>query len=241
MKLSGAFALSLTLVACAPRTGVEEAPAEPVEGVAEPTAAMPFEAELLTAAREFRTWDRVSDRANWAPTDCWVPPPSGVLASDSKDALTHGRKLYFLYAKESALYDELSLWPDTSRDPAGFADLARRMIGQVLVKESFAAEEVNPDTVPRRQAAAPRDRVIPEDYLIEGERAFRAGEPGALFVMLKLDPATPGTDEGWVYGTLTPDGTRVTAAGRIESCMDCHVSEGRDRMYGHRRARGLGR
>ena len=55
--------------------------------------------------------------------------------------------------------------------------------------------------------------------------------------MLKLDPSTPETDEGWVYGTLSADGQRVTAAGRVESCMDCHVDEGRDRMYGHRRGR----
>ena len=28
--------------------------------------------------------------------------------------------------------------------------------------------------------------------------------------MLKLDPAARGTDKGWIYGTLTPDGRQVS-------------------------------
>ncbi|TDJ67577.1 MAG: hypothetical protein E2O39_14605 [Planctomycetota bacterium] len=230
MKPIHALAVSLLLLACAPRSSVDASP-----------ETMPFEAELLTAAREFKTWDRVSDRANWSPLDCLAPVPAGVLSSESKDTGTHGRKLYFLYAKDGELYDELSLWSSPSDDPDGFADLSQRMVGQVLVKESFTSVEVDPDTVPRRQAAAIGARQLPDDYLLDGERAYRAGDPGALFVMLKLEPSTPGTDAGWVYGTLTADGTRVTASGRIESCMDCHVDEGRDRMYGHRRPRQLAR
>lgn len=230
MKLAHALAVSLSVVACGAPAGVDA-----------PKDGMPFKAELLAAAHDFRTWDRVSDRAQWAPEDCWVPTPSGVLSSESEDEGTHGRKLYFLYAKDGALYDELSRWMRPSDDPDGFADLSRRMVGQVLVKESFTSVEVDPDTVPRRQHAALGERKLPSKFMLDGDRAFHTGEARALFVMLKLDPATPDTDEGWVYGTLTPDGSRVTAAGRIESCMECHVDTGRDRMFGHPRSRPLAR
>ena len=40
--------------------------------------------------------------------------------------------------------------------------------------------------------------------------------------MMKLDPKTPGADDGWVYGTVSADGKTVTSAGRVASCMKCH-------------------
>jgi hypothetical protein len=50
--------------------------------------------------------------------------------------------------------------------------------------------------------------------------------------MYKLDAKTPGTDEGWVYGTVTPDGKDVTCAGRVASCMGCHADAPHDRLFG---------
>ena len=50
--------------------------------------------------------------------------------------------------------------------------------------------------------------------------------------MFKLDPQTPDTDEGWVYGTVTPDGKKVTSAGKVESCMKCHQRAPHDRLFG---------
>lgn len=55
----------------------------------------------------------------------------------------------------------------------------------------------------------------------------------ALFIMTKVDPTTPGTDKGWVYGTVTADGKTVTSSGRVQSCMGCHTgSSTHDRMFG---------
>ena len=51
--------------------------------------------------------------------------------------------------------------------------------------------------------------------------------------MAKLAPETPGTDEGWIYGTVAPDGT-VTSAGLVESCMECHDSAPHERLFGVR-------
>jgi hypothetical protein len=50
--------------------------------------------------------------------------------------------------------------------------------------------------------------------------------------MFKLDPKTPGTDEGWVYGTVTADGKTVTSAGRVASRMKCHQEAPHDRLFG---------
>jgi hypothetical protein len=42
----------------------------------------------------------------------------------------------------------------------------------------------------------------------------------------------PGSDAGWIYGTVAPDGT-VTSAGRVANCMGCHTSDARrERLFG---------
>ena len=63
-------------------------------------------------------------------------------------------------------------------------------------------------------------------------QTWHAGAKEALYVLLKLDPETEGADEGWVYGTLTPDGKTVTSAGRVATCMGCHTKGTHDRMFG---------
>jgi hypothetical protein len=190
---------------------------------------LPFAKELLAAAREYRGWQRVSDKANWAPTLCRIPAAAGAQQSRSSDGDTHGRKLYFLFARDAATYLGLPWLEDAAEIRAA---TARKLVGQVVVKQSWLPVEVPPDSVPKLAALNPGDRVIPEDYALDGDHAFRTGAPAALYVMLKLDPATPGTDQGWVYGTLTADGTKVTAAGRIASCMECHESAPHDRLFG---------
>lgn len=191
----------------------------------------PFEAQLLGAASEYLQWTRVSDQANFAPTMCWAPPPTGVQRSRSASLETHGRKLYFLFAKDAASYRELDFFE--GRSASEQADLERSLIGQVIVKQSWKPVEVPIDQVPEPPTARTSGERGPwQNYRVEDGHAWRIGEQSDLFVMLKLDPATPGTDRGWVYGTLTPDGSRVTAAGRLESCMDCHVDAPRDRLFG---------
>lgn len=59
----------------------------------------------------------------------------------------------------------------------------------------------------------------------------KPGERGPTFIMHKLDPATEGTDAGWIYATFTPEG-ELTAAGQLENCMGCHQNETTDRMFG---------
>jgi hypothetical protein len=50
--------------------------------------------------------------------------------------------------------------------------------------------------------------------------------------MFQHDRKTPATDDGWVYGTLTPDGKTVTGVGRLENCMGCHQKAPHGRLFG---------
>lgn len=191
-------------------------------------AAPAFEADLLRIAKEYRTWTRVSDQPARSPTDCRPPvATNGVLKSESEDASSHGRKLYFLFAKD----------PDTYRaagielvDEGARAALANRLVGQALVKESWHQAVVRTAEAPKLDPRNSDPHKASVEYADRGEYAYRTGEQADLFVMYKLAPATPGTDQGWVYGTVSPDGGRVTSSGRVASCMRCHDESTRDHL-----------
>lgn len=186
-----------------------------------PPAPLPFAADLLAVAAAYPQWHRVSDRANFAPTDCRIPAPAGAQRSQAIAPGGHGQKLYFLFAQDSTQYFML---------PTGDGTVP---VGQAVVKQSFHAVEVAKESVPELAGdGTPFARRTPAEYRIEGDRAFRTGEPYGLFVMLKKAPDTPGTDQGWVYGTLTADGKSVTAAGCLPSCIECHRSARYERLFG---------
>jgi hypothetical protein len=188
-----------------------------------------FEDRLLEIAAAYEPYGRLDTAARWAPAFCAAPVmhlPELAL-SRSTDQGTHGRKLYSLFPKE--------------RDPSGsYVESAKP--GQVIVKESWVPEEVNDDGKPlepihRKVKVRRGDAVVEQDdsfipYARKDGKLYHAKEKGPLFVMFKLDPQTPGTDEGWVYGTVTPDGKQVTSAGRVESCMKCHQEAPHDRLFG---------
>ena len=69
-------------------------------------------------------------------------------------------------------------------------------------------------------------------YAQKDGKLYKAGAPAGLFVMHKLDPSTANTDQGWVYGTVAPDGQTVTSAGRVGSCMGCHQQAPNGRLFG---------
>jgi hypothetical protein len=214
-------------------------------GLAEPgrDPAETFQAQLLTVAADYPTWGRLDDEARWAPMLCRQTRPGMARFSDSKDATTHRQKLYSLFARKR--WDYLAI--------AG-----RRLapVGQVVVKQSWVPEEVtDPNELPNERGDIDYDKVLRtswprmpgsrgresagRDYFYpfarKGDKVFRAARQADLFVMMKLDPKTPGTDAGWVYATLTPDGETVTSAGKLESCMACHRAAKPDRLFGLRK------
>jgi hypothetical protein len=191
-----------------------------------PQAGEQFHKELLQAAKDYKSWGRVDGDIRWALADCRMPDPARARLSASTDESTHGQKLYSLFAKNRNAY----AWFDSDKPVA---------VGQVVVKESWVPEEtteVKPGVIDRTRVVGDRDRPTVGDhfypYATRGDKVYKAGKPAGLFVMMKLDPKTEGTDDGWVYGTVSADGTTVTAAGKIESCMKCHQGARHDRLFG---------
>jgi hypothetical protein len=160
---------------------------------------------FLQVAREYRTYGRVDATARWAPAMCVQPSPGRLRQSASSDASTHGRKLYYLYARDRAAYLAVTLGPATPKMP----------VGQVIVKEAWWP-----------QAGVPAGA---------GGHAMAPAQPGTftgVFIMLKTARGTPGTDAGWLYGTVGADGRTVTSAGRVRSCVGCHSRAPYDGVFG---------
>jgi len=191
-----------------------------------------LEAKLLAIAAEYKTYDRVSDRSEWAPTDCRVPPPTGSQLSGSRDEDTHGRKLYYLYAKDGRAYDQVGYSDWGGARPAAAAAWTNP-VGQVVVKEAFKPLTVPAGEEPKQdQRDAFGQMGYPREYAQIDGKWFRTGAPAGLFIMLKLDPRTPNTDQGWVYAVTSPDNKSILAKGVISSCVGCHEKTTRDRLYG---------
>jgi hypothetical protein len=188
-----------------------------------------FHKQLLDIAANYSKYGRVDDVGRFAPWMCRMPPPSLARISESKDTQTHGQKIYFLFAKDRNAY----LTPD--KEPVQ---------GQVIVKESWVPKEVAADT--------PKTPVVREAAISDAEKTptyqkgletflpfarkdgklYHSDSKSGLFIMLKMDPKTPNTDDGWVYGTVSADAKTVTSSGRVQSCMGCHQDAPRGRLFG---------
>jgi hypothetical protein len=241
----------IALVACGPEPAGEgkQAPAKrppakggdaPAKGEGETAKAdtgdvKRWAKDAKAIAKGYTHWGRVDDEARWAPGLCRMPMPSYASFSESADEGTHGGKLYTLYAKDPVAYGAK---PSGPRMPDATA-LAK--FAQVLVKEAW---------VP---VALPRDETqnAPSGHMTGWGRSgmrpavkdgvsYGADVRQGLYLMFKLDPKQPqdGTDQGWVYATLAPtpevakdppspfskpEAWTVTAAGKLASCMECHV------------------
>ena len=201
------------------------APAELApEPPAQPAADGRFSADLVRIAREYEQLRRLDDASRWAPALCRQPPTQAGF-SESKDGETHGQKLYSLYVKDTLSY---AGFPATA--PLWGADLDH--LGQVIVKESWVPEPWEGDPAEIDLWSA-QDSWGPSGLrpAERDGRLWRGKELEGLYVMYRLPPDTPGTDDGWVYGIVAPDRATVRAAGRIASCMDCHGTEA-DRLFG---------
>ncbi|MBC7997955.1 MAG: cytochrome P460 family protein [Leptolyngbya sp.] len=159
-----------------------------------------FHRQFLEAAHQYQNYGKVDDMARWAPWLCSAPPPPKARMSTSADLSTHGKKIYYLFAKDRNAYVNQS------------AD----QIGQIIVKESWMPP-----------AGSKEDRL---DNTTGSAKVPTKKQD--LFIMMKLDPKSADTDDGWVYGTVTPDGKEVTSAGRVQSCMTCHTNAQHGRLFG---------
>lgn len=223
------FGCGIALIGCAPH----EAPRQHVL-TEEELANRILEKQLLKVGVSYSDWERVSDQANWAPTTCILPPPAGPQTSESSDEHTHGKKLYYLYARHPTEYTNINVdWGPSARMSAGHA----QPDGQAIVKQSWTPREVS-DTVGELDEAAARAAHRSLSYSEKDGKYWGIDQQRELFVMLKTDLPIP-TDSGWVYAVLSPDGQRVLRSGLIEDCMKCHAEAPFDRLFGlpHSRSR----
>ncbi|KYF89950.1 hypothetical protein BE20_19145 [Sorangium cellulosum] len=211
-----------------PSGGSSSSPASPAAapsaGAAEVDAR--FAPLIASAYRDYKAWGRVDDELRWAPWLCRLPLPGRARMSAAEDG-GHARKLYSVFAKHRDRYPLVQ----------GEAPISQP-VGQALVKESYHPELVDAKDVPELPSHQPSgadgasgapDHFDP--YLRDGDRVYRASRFAGAYVVLKVAPETPGTDAGWVYGTVAPGG-EVTSAGRVASCMGCHVSARHERVFG---------
>jgi hypothetical protein len=228
-RLTRCAAPLLVLVVALPGCVDKEATPPPSSPPSRDTArAQQFETRLLEIAASYESYGRIDPAARWAPTDCRAPSPPQARFSRSTDTETHGRKLYWLFVMLHDVSGSYAMRGGTSP------------VGQVVVKESWMPEEVSPETpltpLTRKVKARVGDRLVEQEdsflpYARQDGKLYHAKKKGPLFVMFKVDPQTPGTDEGWVYGTVA-GGKEVTSAGRVESCMKCHQDAPHDRLFG---------
>jgi hypothetical protein len=216
---------------CFERTLEEASP--PAANSPEATA---FHDRLLQIAREYESYGRVDDAPRLVNFACGVPiqprqpgqPPdpagSRLRMSAGGKGAPHARKLYYMFAKQSwacrgaaGLLCSYVSFPGTTSP-----------VGQAIVKESWVPEEVSPES----NSPGKTQKGVPHQVVEQNGRSYRAARKGELFIMYKLDPSTPGTDNGWVYGTVSADGKQILASGRIESCMKCHQDAPHDRLFG---------
>ena len=184
-----------------------------------------FHAAIKAAAKEYLQFAMVNTDfseaavAKVAPEACGSAavileePGAKMSRADSDSKSGHSQKLYFLFAKDIGHY----LNPDDSESPTG----------QVLVKESWTAVPGNPDARNLRNHAS-GNRVNPR-VMIDG-KTLKLGKRKDLFVMLKQDPDTEATDEGWVYGVIDSETYKIKSAGAVASCIACHEGE-KDHLF----------
>jgi hypothetical protein len=211
----------------------------PADNAPDQQGADPFRKRLLEIAAEYASYGRVDKELNWGPMLCAPfgvaqspaektrPPEQEKLrVSSSGDSGTHGRKLYFVFARQA--YRSLTPGYSGRSYITGIGVIDYR--GQVIVKESWIPEEVTHGK-PGHVEKTSQEK-LPTELATRNGRTYRAARKGELFIMYKLDPKTPGTDNGWVYGVVSADGKQVLNAGRIENCMKCHQDAPHDHLFG---------
>lgn len=186
---------------------------------------------ILDIARQYSQYHLASPWPAWTIASCRVVMPGEVpgVPSRSDDQRTHGDKIYKLWVSNNDSYWRLCGFNPKRHSMDTLEKSAQPLTaspnGQTLVKETFAS-------IPVPASEEPKPNPYRHDLIVDGDKAFRQGAPAELFIMTKVDPKTPDTDNGWIYAVVSTDRKTVLRSGRIESCMHCHEQTMRDRLYG---------
>jgi hypothetical protein len=166
------------------------------------------EAALLDAARGYVEWGRVDDRNRWAPTLC-AYSPSTPRMSQITNSLHHGRKLFYLFARDREAYVHGGVQPD----------------GQTIVKEAWHPRALqSDDSLDPRAGGQDRGGNFTRVAEFLGEK-WVADRRMGLFLMHK-------SRGEWTYAVASADGSRLHERGRLATCHGCHDAAGPDRLFG---------
>lgn len=239
-----ALVLFVALTACeheAPKSISKAVAPVPAEGTPDSAGDVPtvvaapptkWDAQLLEAAKQYRSWTRVSDQARWSPLGCLAPIPGGVQVSEAPEKSPHGRKLYFIFAKNDADYLRIQYPIGMAGDINDkFPENVQQPVGQVIVKEAFEPVPASKEEADEASKGRNPRELIPPDFAMSENGLVRTGGLSELFIMLRAEKSEPGTDQGWVYATVDASNV-ITSVGTIESCMDCHAKAPHDRLFG---------
>jgi len=178
---------------------------------------------IKQAATDYQKWGRVDEAPNIAPELCRAPMPedygkSAQVRQSAAEDGPHHHKLFYLWASDKHAYLK------QGTIAAGFA----------IVKQSFTAKRHVEDKAAAPHAAGESHAIAfrnpPITWTKSPHGALEIDQPKELFIMARTKD-TDDTDHGWIYGTVTTDGT-VTSAGKVETCMHCHVEAPHDRLFG---------
>jgi hypothetical protein len=160
------------------------------------------DSRFLEIAREYESYGIVDTKFMWVQVLCRIYEPPARMSA-SADPETHGDKLYLLYAKNWDAYVK------------GIRD--RQPAGQVIVKETWDARVSDSEE-------AGGGRRLAEPVRKDG-KWHHPDTRHALFIMVKAD-------DGWRFGTVSGDRTRVFQSGVIRSCAKCHEKADPDGLFG---------
>ncbi len=177
---------------------------------------------LLAIAGRYDSFAR-ADGTHWSQLDCLAPPDDPAHLSRADEGTAHGRKVFVLrlfdfetYARETG---GRSHAPSDARMGKGIPVPGTE---QVLVKVSYEPTE-------DATKAQPFAGIAPA---VHKGKKYYPGEQKDLFVMYRPTDKSLATDSGWLYGTVSADGKRVSSAGLVKSCMSCHEKAPHGRQFG---------
>lgn len=222
-----AIATLTALAACSHADGTRPLPTagQTAEPIGEIDAR--FVSDVKEAFAAYKAWGRVDDELRWAPFLCRMPMPGRPAMSVASDG-AHAKKLYSLFAKEHGAYAELG------NEYAPNTKLGVPLGPQIVAKESYLPEVVT--DAPNAPMPSGANGNVEADHFhpylkADDGKTYRAGKLVGVYFVIEKGANTPGTDEGFVYGTVTATG-EVTSAGKVTSCMGCHVQAKHRRFFG---------
>lgn len=174
---------------------------------------------------------RLTGPVLWAPELCIALPPVTPIFSSAPEDSPHGRKLYHLYTNDAAGYRGATSGDDehqpfTLVKEARVPVLVDESLGLWSPNDSYAINLGNPtESLERQHLGAARSP--------DNGKLYAPGLVTSLFLMRRVgDANTPGTDQGWIYGVTSQDGSRVWDSGLIASCIECHRKAPHGRLFG---------